>query len=441
MGGALRFAGTVSEPATVTIQGKPAVVDATNHFSGTAAVASGTTTVTIAAKDGSGNQTTAAYNVSQTGAGTTLAYDANGNLASDGVRSFTWDAENRLLSITIGTHVSEFTYDGEDRRARIVEKDNGSTTSDTRFVWCALEICEERDSSGSTTTKRFFSEGEQQGTATFFYTRDHVGSIRELVDTTGTLRARYDYDAFGRRTKTSGSGDTDLGYTGHRTHGASGLVMTLYRAYDPTLGRWLSEDPLGLGGGTNLYGYVNGDPIGVMDPLGLSGKTFAVGFVKGAAVGVAFGIVATAVSPAVAAALAIGGTAVGAYGLYRLYNSWGCLSGDQRDEVVGGVIGGVVGGAMAGAMVPRTGGASGPFRRLGDLEPIHKPGMNPLTETQLRQLSDDELMGTVVNPLDGQMLKVREGSNRLLDGNTRVMEMLRRGFHPNTRIPVDELPK
>lgn len=80
-----------------------------------------------------------------------------------------------------------------------------------------------------------------------------------------------------------------------------------------------------------------------------------------------------------------------------------------------------------------------PFRQLGDLEPIHKSGMNPITENQLKQLSDDDLLRTVTNPLDGQMPKVREGSNRLLDGNTRIHEMNRRGFDPATTIPVDEL--
>jgi len=45
-----------------------------------------------------------------------------------------WDAENRLVAVNQGTHRSEFTYDGESRRVRIVEKENGSVTSDKRYL-------------------------------------------------------------------------------------------------------------------------------------------------------------------------------------------------------------------------------------------------------------------------------------------------------------------
>jgi uncharacterized protein RhaS with RHS repeats len=47
------------------------------------------------------------------------------------------------------------------------------------------------------------------------------------------------------------------------------MVLTLFRAYDPALGRWLSPDPLGEAGGLNLYGYVGNDPLNAWDPLGL----------------------------------------------------------------------------------------------------------------------------------------------------------------------------
>jgi len=85
------------------------------------------------------------------------------------------------------------------------------------------------------------------------------------------------------------------------------------------------------------------------------------------------------------------------------------------------------------------------MRRLGDLVPIHAPGMNTTTERILRQLSDDELLRTTTQPLDHQMIKVRPGSNRLLDGNTRVIELQRRmndpqsKIKPDTLIPVDEV--
>ncbi len=78
------------------------------------------------------------------------------------------------------------------------------------------------------------------------------------------------------------------------------------------------------------------------------------------------------------------------------------------------------------------------WKRLGDLQPIHRPGMNPLTERKLRRLPDEDLLRTATAPLDGQMIKTRSGSSRVLDGNTRIHEMQRR-LPPDTQIPVDEI--
>jgi YD repeat-containing protein len=89
-----------------------------------------------------------------------------------------WDAENRLLAINQGTLRSEFSYDGQSRRVRIVEKSGQTVTSDRRFLWCETEICEERDAGGGTVVKRFLAGGVQQSGQAFFYSRDHLGSIR-----------------------------------------------------------------------------------------------------------------------------------------------------------------------------------------------------------------------------------------------------------------------
>jgi len=113
--------------------------------------------------------------------------------------------------------------------------------------------------------------------ANYFYTRDHLGSIRELTDANGNLRARYDYDPYGQLTKVSGDLEADFAYTGHYRHQSSGLYLTLYRAYDPNLGRWLTRDPLGERGGINLYSYVLNNPINLYDPLGLDWMDSAIG--------------------------------------------------------------------------------------------------------------------------------------------------------------------
>jgi RHS repeat-associated protein len=71
---------------------------------------------------------------------------------------------------------------------------------------------------------------------------------------------------------------SDFGFTGDYYHAATGLSLTLYRAYDPNLGRWLSRDPLGEAGGLNLYGYVGNDPINLLDPFGLKYAEMYAGY-------------------------------------------------------------------------------------------------------------------------------------------------------------------
>jgi RHS repeat-associated protein len=118
---------------------------------------------------------------------------------------------------------------------------------------------------------RFYPQGEQINGTSYYYTRDHLGSIRELVDSTGAVRAEYDYGVWGQRTMLSGDLDARFGFTGHYYHARSGLDLTLYRAYDPSLGRWLSRDPLDnaeISQGPNLYVYGSNDPIVATDPLG-----------------------------------------------------------------------------------------------------------------------------------------------------------------------------
>jgi RHS repeat-associated protein len=268
-GGALRFAGTVDEPATLTVQTKPAQVGSDNRFTGFATVPAGTSTVEVKATDTNGNVRTNNYEMTLAGASKSFSYDANGNLLGDGARTFEWDAENRLLAVALGTHRSEFTYDGQGRRVRIVEKDNNVVTGERWFLWCDANICEERDNGGATVRKRFFDLGQQEDGVSYYYAKDHLGSVREMTDGSATIRARYDYDPYGRVTKTAGDKDAAFQFSGHYYHAPSSLVLTFARAYDSGIGRWISQDPAGFVDGTNLYAYVNNDPVDYLDPLGL----------------------------------------------------------------------------------------------------------------------------------------------------------------------------
>jgi len=267
--GNLRLRGQINEPAAATINGKPVTVSSDLSFDTTVPATSGTNTLTISATDGSGNQATNVYEVDSSGSSKTFTYDANGNLTSDGARTFEWDARNQLVAVTVGTHRAEFSYDGKQRRVRTVEKENSVIQSDTKVIWCQAAICEDRAGDGVDVTRRLFADGEEVEGVTRFFTRDHLGSVREVTNASGTVLGRFDFDPWGRRTLAAGVDLTRVAFTGHEVNTATGLELALYRAYDPELGDWLSEDPLGVTGGLNLYSYVNREPIGHADPTGL----------------------------------------------------------------------------------------------------------------------------------------------------------------------------
>ena len=277
-GGKMHFRGTVSEPATVAVAGNPAAVDAAGNFDGTANVNVGSNTVSVTAVDANGNSRTNNYQVTvPSDVPKTLSYDFNGNLMSDGDKSYEWDAANRLIAInyTATTNRSEFSYDGSSRRVHLVEKANNAVVSDRRFVWSGFSAAEERDGGGGTINKRFFDKGVQNVAGptpgNYYYTKDHLGSIREVTDSSGALHARYDYDPYGLTMKVAGDMDLDFAFTGHQYHVPSGLNLTLYRAYNPALSEWLSRDPLTnaeMKQGPNLYLYVANNPVNLIDPDG-----------------------------------------------------------------------------------------------------------------------------------------------------------------------------
>jgi RHS repeat-associated protein len=203
------------------------------------------------------------------GTNRTLTYDANGNLINDGSkRTFEWDAANRLTAINYtGTkNRTEFSYDGLNRMSKIVEKAGTKVQSTKKFVWCGMERCESRNDKDAVAL-RFYPQGQHNGTTPYYYTRDHLGSIREMFKSDGTVGGRYDYDPYGRST-TVKTAVSDFNFTGLYRHSASNLDFAVYRAYDPDLGRWLSRDPIGENGGINLYDYAANGPTSAIDPLG-----------------------------------------------------------------------------------------------------------------------------------------------------------------------------
>ena len=204
-----------------------------------------------------------------TPAGTT--FDAKGQTTASGGKTFEWDDEGRLTAIVNGSARSEFGYDGYGRRISITEKSGATITSQKLYWWLGGSIVCERDglAAGNPITKRYFGQGVLVGAQKLFYTFDQLGSVRELVDDTGAIRADYRYDTYGTRTKSAGDLDSDFGYAGLFHHAPSGLLLATHRAYDPVSHRWLSRDPLGEGVDLNLYRYCGNSSPNYSDPSGL----------------------------------------------------------------------------------------------------------------------------------------------------------------------------
>lgn len=138
------------------------------------------------------------------------------------------------------TSDSAFIYDTWGRLSQITESDG----SVRQFVYIGDKMAEERDGTGAV-TKRFYEWGQLIGSTKYFYNRDHLGSVRELMDISGNVVASYGYDPFGQVTKLTGSGvDSDFLFAGYFYHRPSKLYITAHRLYSPKLGRWLSRDPI-----------------------------------------------------------------------------------------------------------------------------------------------------------------------------------------------------
>ncbi|MEO9061082.1 MAG: RHS repeat-associated core domain-containing protein [Nitrosospira sp.] len=204
-----------------------------------------------------------------------FSHDGNGNLKDDGVRTYQWDAENRLISIGYKNDASKgtsFHHDGLGRRLAIIET-NGGATTETRYLWCSATLCQAR-TAGDIVTRRYYPQGMAipQGGTLLYYGIDHLGSVRDvLAAQNGAKVASYDYDPYGNQIATSGRISVDFRYAGMFYHPQSGLYLTNYRAYDPKTARWLSRDPIAEKGGLNLYGYVENSPLRRIDPRGLAG--------------------------------------------------------------------------------------------------------------------------------------------------------------------------
>ena len=202
--------------------------------------------------------------------GPTVAYDANGNTLTDaGGKSYSWDFENRLTQVVNpGVGTTTFKYDPFGRR---IYKQSPSFTS--VFVYDGDNLLETLNASGSelagyTQTQNIDEPlAELRGSTTDYYEADALGSITSLSNSTGTLANTNILDSFGNVTNSTGTLRNPFQYTGREFDAETGVYYYRARYYDPTAGRFFSEDPWNQG--PSFYAYAENDPTNLVDPLGL----------------------------------------------------------------------------------------------------------------------------------------------------------------------------
>jgi RHS repeat-associated protein len=131
--------------------------------------------------------------------------------------------------------------------------------------------------------RAFSSGGVLLGTKTSWLHVDHLNTPRVATDDAKRVVWRWDSDPFG-----VGDADTDpdgdsvehvvlLRFPGQYFDHETGLHYNYFRDYDPSTGRYLQSDPIGLSGGLNPYGYADSNPVNLIDPNGLVAIGAAVG--------------------------------------------------------------------------------------------------------------------------------------------------------------------
>ena len=227
-------------------------------------------------------------------------YDAEGNritrtrissaAADDYLTEYTWDHRNRLTNMTFKNNSGvvkktvDYGYDVFDRRIKKVVDNDGPGSGapiTSRFVYDGSDIVLQFDGANNLTHRYLHGPAVDQiladeqingGTSTLYWPlADQQGTIRDVVNNSGTVVNHLQYSSFGKVTsETNAAIDLIYGYTGRERDEETGMNYFRARYQDPSTGRFISEDPLGFGAGdANVSRYVGNNSPNSTDPSGL----------------------------------------------------------------------------------------------------------------------------------------------------------------------------
>ncbi|MCA3175243.1 MAG: hypothetical protein ING36_06820 [Burkholderiales bacterium] len=196
-----------------------------------------------------------------------------------------WDSQQRLTQVSTPEHTATYQYDLLGRRVQRQITKPGFPPETTHYVYDGLQaVGEIRPQQSSTSLMTGLNLDEMLARVTTLnatnttqartYLTDALGSVMAQTQDNQSTLAGYSYSPYGQ---TQGTGNTEgdsVQYTG-RENDNNGLYYYRARYYDPVLKRFLSEDPIGLAGGSlSFYSYVEGNPVSLSDPLGLMGENY-----------------------------------------------------------------------------------------------------------------------------------------------------------------------
>lgn len=203
----------------------------------------------------------------------TPAFDADGNMTtgilSSASETFAYDSRNRLTQVGVTTYA----YDAENRRISKIE--SGATTTFVHDPHAPLSVLLQKVTS-NISTYYVYAGGqllyeETNGQITVYHF-DSRGSTLALTDASGAMKNRITYGAYGEIVATTTAPTTPFLYNG--AYGVqtdlNGLLNMRARYYSTEIRRFINSDPIGFGGGMNLYSFTGGNPISALDPNGLS---------------------------------------------------------------------------------------------------------------------------------------------------------------------------
>ena len=203
-----------------------------------------------------------------------LQHDYNFNLTTYNGWTYSYDAENRLISAG-GGHSAQFAYDAVGRCVR--RTIDGATTVLTYDQWTPVV---EWDGSGNLIATNIYGLGADEilyrvaGSTQLYFKSDPMGNVRFLLNGSGAIIEKNTYDAFGRATIMQFNGSQPTGnrfmFSGREYFSTLGLYDMRNRIYDPVMGRFYQIDPIGFAGDpTNLYRFCGNNPLLGGDPTGL----------------------------------------------------------------------------------------------------------------------------------------------------------------------------